>query len=161
MIRLGDVLFRTAVAMALTGGAATACGTEPATRSPSPTSPATSETTPPATSGTTPPATSGTATTPASPGATQSAAQGVPVYQPSTVVSRAPGSTVLTTTDPVGKVSDFYVDAVERGGWQTISKNVTPDSTSITVSKPGRGASISVAKSGSGTVISISGYPSP
>jgi hypothetical protein len=165
MTGLGNALFRTAVALVLTGGAVTACGGEQsAAPPPSPTPPATAHmTTPRATSPTTtmrPTAPSWTTTTPASPGGSRSIAQGIPIYQPSKVVSQAPGSIMLTSPDPVDRVSDFYVDAVDHGGWQSVSENITSDSTHITVQKPGQGASISIARTGSGTVISISGHPS-
>ncbi len=40
---------------------------------------------------------------------------GIAVYQPSTEISRALGSAVLTTSDPpLEKVSDFYVGSVDR-----------------------------------------------
>lgn len=90
-----------------------------------------------------------------------SAAGEIPIYQPSTLVSQSMGSTVLSSTDSVGKVSDFYLAAVDKGGWQIVSKSVTPYSASLTVKRSGRGASISIATSGPGTVISISTYPSP
>ncbi|OOL31337.1 hypothetical protein GQ85_14300 [Rhodococcus rhodochrous] len=86
---------------------------------------------------------------------------GIPAYQPSTLVSRAIGSTVLTTSDPIEQVSTFYLDFVDREGWQTISESVTPYSTSLTIRKPGEGASISVSSGGDGTLVSISTYPSP
>ncbi|MFZ2174082.1 MAG: hypothetical protein WAW17_08630 [Rhodococcus sp. (in: high G+C Gram-positive bacteria)] len=90
----------------------------------------------------------------------ESADGDIPIYQPSSLVSQAIGSTVLTSADPIEKISDFYVDAVEKGGWETVSKSVTRYSTNLTVKKSGQGASISIAPSGEGTVISISTYPS-
>lgn len=86
---------------------------------------------------------------------------GIPAYQPSTLVSRAIGSAVLTTSDPIEQVSTFYLDFVDREGWQTVSESVTPYSTSLTIRKPGKGASISVSSGGDGTLVSISTYPSP
>ncbi|MEZ5149992.1 hypothetical protein ACFWDA_21710 [Rhodococcus zopfii] len=86
---------------------------------------------------------------------------GIAVYQPSTEISRALGSAVLTTSDPLEKVSDFYVGSVDREGWQSVSRSITPHSTSLTVRKDGKGASISVSMGGDGTLISISTYPSP
>ncbi|WML64865.1 hypothetical protein [Rhodococcus sp. AH-ZY2] len=86
---------------------------------------------------------------------------GIPAYQPSTLVSRSIGSTVLTTSDPIEQVGAFYLDFVDREGWQTVSESVTPYSTSLTIRKTGEGASISVSSGGDGTLISISTYPSP
>src|SRR5262245_19565818 len=85
----------------------------------------------------------------------------IPEYQPSTVVSKATGSTVLHSPDPIDKVSAFYLDFVNSSGWQTVSKSTTPYSTSLTIKKPGKGASISIAPNQGGTVISISTYPMP
>lgn len=124
---------------------------------------ATSTTTSAAASRTTSTVTSAEPTTTATATATsaESAAGEIPIYQPSTLVSQATGSTVLSSTDSVGKVSDFYLAAVDKGGWQIVSKSVTAYSASLTVKRSGRGASISIATSGPGTVISISTYPSP
>ncbi|MGZ4523133.1 MAG: hypothetical protein ACXVXP_14415 [Mycobacteriaceae bacterium] len=119
---------------------------------------ATSTTTSAAASRTTSTVTSAEPTTTAT---ATSAAGEIPIYQPSTLVSQSMGSTVLSSTDSVGKVSDFYLAAVDKGGWQIVSKSVTAYSASLTVKRSGRGASISIATSGPGTVISISTYPSP
>lgn len=86
---------------------------------------------------------------------------GLPVYEPSNQVSKAPGSLVLTSPDSVEKVGQFYTDAVEDGGWDIVSETVSRFAASITVTKDGSGASISVAPGPEGSVISISSYPSP
>ncbi|SEF78642.1 hypothetical protein SAMN04489712_10231 [Thermomonospora echinospora] len=149
-----DVLSHAVVALALTGGAA-ACGeNEPSARPPSFTSP-------PQAQATAPTATPEAVTTPVSPGSTRAVPEGVPIYRPSTVVSRVSGATVLTTPDPVEKVGAFYSDAIERGGWQSISKNATDTSVNFTVERPGKGATISISSTGSGTLISLSGHSVP
>jgi hypothetical protein len=98
------------------------------------------------------------ASPPASP---PTSATDIPEYQPSTVVSKATGSVVLHSPDPIDKVSAFYLDFVNTSGWQTVSKSTTPYSTSLTIKKSGKGASISIAPTQGGTVISISTYPMP
>ncbi|MBV8347045.1 MAG: hypothetical protein JOZ49_05765 [Mycolicibacterium sp.] len=98
------------------------------------------------------------ASPPASPPAS---ATEIPEYQPSTVVSKATGSTVLHSPDPIDKVSAFYLDFADKSGWQTVSKSTTPYSTSLTIKKSGKGASISIAPTQGGTVISVSTYPMP
>ena len=77
---------------------------------------------------------------------------GLPVYEPSNQVSKAPGSLVLTSPDSVEKVGQFYTDAVEDGGWDIVSETVSRFAASI---------SVSVAPGPEGSVISISSYPSP
>jgi hypothetical protein len=128
----------------------TACGGSP----PPPQAPPTAS--PPTTA-------TATQTTPASPAPTSlPATAGIPLYQPSTVVSQAAGSTVLHTPDPVAKVEDFYEEAIERGGWQVVSKSSTDYSANYVVRKAGQGATISVAQTpgaGPAIVISISTYP--
>lgn len=103
-----------------------------------------------------------TGTTAASPQTSpQAGAADIPDYQPSTVVSRVAGSTVLHSPDSVEKVSAFYLDFIDESGWQTLSKNTTPYSVDVTVQKAGKGASISISPSRGGTTISISNYPMP
>jgi hypothetical protein len=75
------------------------------------------------------------------------------------VVSKATGSTVLHSADPIDKVSAFYLDFVNTGGWQTVSKSTTPYSTSLTIKKSGKGASISISPSRGGTNISNQHLP--
>lgn len=144
-------------AAALAGGlAAAACGGTTSPAGPGASSGAASSGTA-STAG----ASTGAASTGAAGGTGQSVA-GVPFYQPSTTVSQAVGSVVLSSPDPVPKVSAFYVNAVGKGGWTTVSKSITQYSASLTVKKAGQGASISVAPgAGTGTVITISTYPSP
>lgn len=94
----------------------------------------------------------------AEPGSTR---DGIALYTPSKIVSDAGGSTTLNSPDSLGKVSDFYLDQVDKGGWNTVSKSVGDWNTSLTLKKGDRGASVSVSRLLSGTTISISTYPAP
>jgi hypothetical protein len=137
----GNAALAAAVVAVGVGCAACGSGGSPSKQSPPPSPPSPTITSPPTSA-------------PAS-------ATDIPEYQPSTVVSKAAGSTVLHSRDPIDKVSAFYLDFVNAGGWQTVSKSTTPYSTSLTIKKPGKGASISIAPTQGGTVISISTYPMP
>lgn len=86
---------------------------------------------------------------------------GVPLYQPSTIVSQINGAVVLRSPDPVAKVTAFYMDAVDKGGWNSVSKTITNYNRNLTVERPGHGANISISPSGSGSLISISTYSIP
>jgi hypothetical protein len=83
----------------------------------------------------------------------------IPDYVPSTLVSEWPRSRTLQCPDPVDKVSAFYLDAADKGGWRTVAKTAGPYSAHLTVAKARTGASISIATVGLGTSISISSYP--
>ncbi|MBO0875400.1 MAG: hypothetical protein J2P19_18625 [Pseudonocardia sp.] len=107
-----------------------------------------------------PPAAPPPTTANASPGAGASGSiKGIPFYQPSTVRSQTEATVVLSSPDPVTKVSDYYVNMVNSGGWTTVAKSITLYSGNLTIKKSGQGATISVAPSGSGSVITISTYP--
>lgn len=86
---------------------------------------------------------------------------GIPIYEPSEVVSEATGSTVLETPDSVKEVYDFYVDFVERENWETVSQNSSSAAANLTIKKSGDGSTIAISTSGSDTLISISTYASP
>lgn len=105
-----------------------------------------------------PPAPATTNTAPPTASAPGSIAS-IPFYQPSNVVSQTGGSALLTSPDPVAKVSAFYVDMANSGSWTTVSKSVTPYNGNLTIRRPGEGATISVSPSGPGSTISISTYP--
>jgi hypothetical protein len=85
----------------------------------------------------------------------------IPSYEPSRVVSESDTSRTLLSSDPVEKVSSFYVDVLDKRSWETTSKSVTRYSANLTVEKADTGASISIAPAGGGSTISISEYPSP
>jgi hypothetical protein len=84
---------------------------------------------------------------------------GVPNYQPSSVVSQAPGSTTLSSSDSVEKVTAFYLNVIHAGRWHTVSQSVTGHNASLTIKKSHQGASILISPTGSHTVISISTNP--
>jgi hypothetical protein len=56
-------------------------------------------------------------------------------------------------------VSAFYLHAVQRDGWQTVTSSVGRYATSLAVKKPRTGASISIAAVGLGTEVYIYTYP--
>jgi hypothetical protein len=85
--------------------------------------------------------------------------QGIPLYQPSHVVSKTDNSATLKSPDSVEKVTAYYLDMVGRGGWTTVHKSITPSSGHWTIKKSGHGATITVSRSGSGSGVSISTYP--
>ncbi len=83
----------------------------------------------------------------------------LPEYQPSTVVSKALGSTVLTSPDSVQKIGAFYQQALTKGGWQVTSASTGPYHASFTAHRAHEGVSISVYPRGGGSGISISRHP--
>jgi hypothetical protein len=93
--------------------------------------------------------------------AASSGIDGVPAYEPSTVVSHGAHSLVLTSTDSTGTVGAFYAAKLSGDGWVTVSKTVDPTHANFTVKKNGQGATVAVAPAGSGSSISISTYPAP
>jgi hypothetical protein len=124
-----------------------------------------STTTTTTTSPATPATTATAATTPAttatsSPASTSSSSglDGVPAYQPSSTVSRAPHSLIIASPDSVTKVGSYYSSTFAGGGWVTVSKTVTPYSASFTVKKGGQGASVVVSPKGSGSSVAITSY---
>jgi hypothetical protein len=86
---------------------------------------------------------------------------GLPNYQPSTVVSESRGATVLRTSDPIDKVSAYYINLIDTGGWQAVSQTVTGHAANLVVKKSGQGASITISSNPAGpqTLIVISTYP--
>jgi hypothetical protein len=86
---------------------------------------------------------------------------GIPIYEPSDVVSEETGSTVLTSPDSVDEISQFYLDFVEREDWETVSETVRDDGASLTIRKDGDGATIAIGPHDPDTLISISTYASP
>jgi hypothetical protein len=103
-----------------------------------------------------------TATPPGAAGGAATAGEsikGITFYRPSTVVSHSGDSAVLNSPDPVTKVTDYYVNLVNTGGWTVVSKSVTPDNGNLVIKKAGQGATIDISPSGTGSVITISTYP--
>ena len=145
----------TALVLVLFGSVAVACGggVELTTEQDSP-SATSSQSTPASPSQSTPDGESSPAT--------GGSVEGIPYYQPSTLVSQSTGSTILGTQDPISKVAAFYSHVVDTGGWTVVSRAVTQNGASFTIKKSGKGASIAVGR-GTGrwrTAISISTYTS-
>lgn len=132
--------FVAAAALAATMGVS-ACGGSAAPSQPTPAAP--------------PPAAANTSPAPSANGSIK----GIPFYQPSTVRGQTDTTAVLTSPDPVTKVSDYYLNIVNTGGWTTVSKSITQYNGNLTIKKSGQGATISIAPSGSGSVITITTYP--
>jgi hypothetical protein len=95
-----------------------------------------------------PPAPASTATPPA-----------IPEYHPSTLVSKSPSSTVLTSPDSVTQVGNFYKDALAKGGWQISASSGSAYSANLSGHRASEGVSISVYSRGAGTGISITTHP--
>jgi hypothetical protein len=94
--------------------------------------------------------------------AAEGSVDGIPYYQPSTLVSQSTGSIVLGTKDSIREVAAFYADVVDTGDWTVVSRAVAPDGAAFTIKKSGKGASIAVGSGIGGwpTAISISTYTS-
>jgi hypothetical protein len=111
------------------------------------------------------PAANSSATASASPAHDTSAAastpgaEGLPEYQPDTVVSKTSTSTVLTSPDSVTKIGSFYAGVLAKDGWQVISSSAGAFHASFTAARGHQGASISVYPRFGGSGISISIYP--
>jgi hypothetical protein len=83
----------------------------------------------------------------------------LPNYQPSTVVSQAGGHTQLTSPDDVSKLTAFYQNALQQGGWSISSSAKTTASTNLIAHRTGQGVTIAISNAGpAGTSISISTY---
>jgi hypothetical protein len=85
----------------------------------------------------------------------------VPTYKPSKVVARSNHQRTLLSSDPVEKVSSFYVATLDKDGWDTVSKSVSKYNANLTVKKSGTGASINISPVAGGSTTSISTYDSP
>ncbi|MET9885809.1 hypothetical protein ABZZ20_22250 [Streptomyces sp. NPDC006430] len=82
----------------------------------------------------------------------------IPTYPGATVVSHVGGFTLLHTDDSVSKVGSFYVDALARDGWTTVSKYQGEFSVNLMARRDGKGVTVQVSPTGSGTSISITTY---
>jgi hypothetical protein len=83
----------------------------------------------------------------------------IPDYQPSTVLTKSPYSTVLESPDSVSQVGAFYEGALKKDGWDIGSKSSSSYHASFTAHRTGEGASISVYPRESGSGISINTHP--
>ena len=110
-------------------------------------------------------ATPSTATTAAAPSTSTSSLSGpdgVPAYQPATVVSQWPGSLRIISDDSVTQVGAYYASTFSGEGWVLVSKTVSPGGASFTLHKNGQEVTVAVypTPSGSGVLISSSGLSS-
>jgi hypothetical protein len=108
------------------------------------------------------PSTATTAATPSTTSSVFSGPDGVPAYQPSTVVSQWPGSLRIISADSVTQVGAYYASTLSSGSWVIVSKTVTPDGASFTVHEHEQEATVAVypTSSGSGVLISSNGLSS-
>jgi uncharacterized iron-regulated membrane protein len=83
----------------------------------------------------------------------------IPDYKPSSVVSKSPYSTALTSPDSIAQVGAFYASVLEKDGWQISAKATSNYSASFTAQRTGEGVTISVYPRGSGSGISVSRPP--
>ncbi|MFD6228687.1 hypothetical protein ACFWFZ_17645 [Streptomyces sp. NPDC060232] len=75
------------------------------------------------------------------------------------MTSQVGGSTLLRSDDSVSKVGAFYVDALAREGWTTVSKYQGEYSVNIVAKRGNEGVTVQVSPTGSGTSVSITTYP--
>jgi len=83
---------------------------------------------------------------------------GIPIYQPSVVLSQAAGSLRLISGESVTQVGAYYAATFSGGGWVVVSKTVTPHSARFTVRKNGQGATVAVFPHGAGSAVLIARY---
>lgn len=108
------------------------------------------------------PSTAATAAAPSTSSSSLSGPDGVPAYQPATVVSQWPGSLTIISDDSVARVGAYYASTFSGEGWVLVSKTVTPGGASFTLHKNGQEVTVAVypTASGSGVLISSSGLSS-
>jgi hypothetical protein len=82
---------------------------------------------------------------------------GIPIYQPSAVLSQAAGSLRLISGDSVTRVGGYYASTFSGGGWVVVAKTVTPHSARFAVRKNGQGATVAVFPYGAGSAVLITG----
>jgi hypothetical protein len=88
----------------------------------------------------------------------------LPTYQPSKTVSQtqafSSSTYVLLTRDPLERVSAFYRDALDQGGWHIVSATgALPWSTHLIAKRDKQGATIQISSTGVGSSISVTTYP--
>jgi hypothetical protein len=83
----------------------------------------------------------------------------LPDYQPSHVVSKVLGATVLVSPDSVTKIGAFYGKALRQAGWHITSSSTGTYHASFTAHRGHEGVSISVYPRAGGSGISISRHP--
>jgi hypothetical protein len=82
----------------------------------------------------------------------------LPAYQPSRVVSSGHGSAYLVSPDPVGKVSGFYTQVLSKGGWQLVSRHVSPHGAELVGKRQAQGARVQIFSAGHGSTILVASY---
>ncbi len=95
------------------------------------------------------------ATTPAAPGTTPASGDTLPDFKPSTVISHAGTTTVLSSPAAVDKIAAFYENALKSGGWQWKATAKSAYSAHYEATKGSARASIQVSRSGTGASISV------
>lgn len=95
----------------------------------------------------------------ASPAISSPVASGsLPEYRPSSVISKATGHVLLTTSASLAQVTAFYEAELSKGGWTIISSAKTTFSTNITARRDHTGTTLAIVATGPTTSISISTY---
>jgi hypothetical protein len=99
-----------------------------------------------------PATTAAAATTPAS-------GDAVPEYKPSTITSSehvgGAGKTVLTSPDSAEKVTAFYENALQSGGWQVEKTTKSGDTVEYKAIKGTAAAEIEISSAGAGASITV------
>jgi hypothetical protein len=90
-----------------------------------------------------------------------SSLDGVPVYQPSAVLSQAPTSLRIISEESVTHVGAYYTSTFAGRGWVILSRTITPYGASFTVKKNGRTATVAVSPYGAGSAVLISSSTLP
>jgi len=81
-----------------------------------------------------------------------------PIYEPSEVIGRTRYLTLLSSTDPVRDLADFYAAELRRADWITTSNVVSERSATLVAHHGPHGATISINDTGTGTAVSIGSY---
>ena len=106
-----------------------------------------------------PATTAAAATTPAAATTTAASGDAVPEYKPSTVTSseHAGGAskTVLTSPDSAEKVTAFYENALQSGGWQVEKTTKSGDTVEYKAIKGTAAVEIEISSAGAGASITV------
>jgi hypothetical protein len=104
------------------------------------------------------PATTAAAATAAA-AATPASGDAVPEYKPSTVTSSehvgGAGKTVLTSPDSAEKVTAFYENALQSGGWQVEKTTKSGDTVEYKAIKGTAAVEIKISSAGAGASITV------
>ena len=106
-----------------------------------------------------PATTAAAATTPAAAATTAASGAAVPEYKPSTVTSSkhvgGASKTVLTSSDSANKVTAFYENALQSGGWQVEKTTKSGDTVEYKAIKGTATAEIEISSAGAGASITV------